>query len=276
MKSFIYLVQGKAELVKNYLHLLDKPDADVIALTYDRPIEEAIFFPNSTWAQGRNKLLEVALSKGEYLYYIFCDDDIKFIKGDWNLFEEQVLTYKPAVAVPINPKTIRTPLKSFQYQSFLTNDEQLIAFHRDVVKDSILLPYQEQFDHIYWWAACQIQEELIQIFYFSGAIQFNHIQISNDAGENYVRPESESDFEELHRLVDSWLAGQFRGQYNKMPSPKRRPAIILSRTFRFYLYRLLSTPKYSVEVDELKKVLSPGSELYKQAISRREKLACLH
>jgi len=87
MKDFIYLVQGKSELIRNYFHLLGNPNSEVIFLTYDRPIEEAIFFPNSTWAQGRNKLLETALSKGDYLYYIFCDDDINFIRGSWDTFE---------------------------------------------------------------------------------------------------------------------------------------------------------------------------------------------
>jgi len=271
MKDFIYLVQGKSELIRNYFHLLDNPNSEAIFLTYDRPIEEAIFFPNSTWAQGRNKLLEAALSKGDYLYYIFCDDDINFIRGSWDTFEKQLLKYKPAIAVPINPKTVRTPFKGLQYQSFLTNDEQLMAFHKDVVRDFILLPYQEKFDSIYWWAACQIQETLIQNFYYSGAIQFNNICISNDAGENYVRPESESDYKKLYKLVDDWLSEQFLFKYKDMPSPKRRPIFILARTFSYYFHRFLSTPKYSVSVNNLKELLSTNSELCKQAISLRQK-----
>lgn len=280
MKKFIYLVQGKAELMKNYLHLSDNPNADLILLTYDQPIEavtnepikESIFFPKSTWAQGRNKLLEMALNKGDYLYYIFCDDDINFIRGNWDTFEKQLLKYKPAIAVPINPKTIRTPFKGLQYQSFLTNDEQLMAFHKDVVRDFILLPYQEQFDSIYWWAACQIQETLIQNFYYSDAIQFNNICISNDAGENYVRPESELDFKKLYNLVNDWLSDQFLSKYRDMPSPKRRLVIILARTFSYYFHRLLGTLKYSVSINKLKEVLSTDSELYKQATSLREKV----
>jgi hypothetical protein len=279
MKDFLYLIQGKAELIKNYLHLSDNPNADVIFLTYDQPleavinqaVEESIFFPKSTWAEGRNKLLEMALTKGEYLYYIFCDDDIKFIKGSWEIFEEQLLTYKPAIAIPINPKIIQTPLKGLKYQSFLRNDEQLMAFHQDVVKDFILLPYQNQFDSTYWWIACQIQEALIQQFYSSDAIQFNNICVSNYSGENYVRPQSESDNKILYKLVDDWLSDQFLSKYKDIPSPKRRPFFILVRTFSYYLHRLLSTPKYSVNINKLKELLSTHSELYKQATSLREK-----
>lgn len=270
MKDFIYLVQGKAELMKNYMHLSDNQNADIIFLTYDQPIEESIFFPNSTWAQGRNKLLEMALDKSNYLYYIFCDDDIKFLKGGWDLFEQQLLTYKPAIAVPINPKTIQTPIKGLKYQSFLTNDEQLIAFHQDVVKDFILLPYNDQFDNIYWWAACQIQEVLIQNFYYSDAIQFNNIHISNDAGENYVRPESESDYKMLFKIVDDWLAPQFLNKYNKdMPSPRKRLAFILTRTLRYYFRRLLGISKYSVNINTIKRLLSSDSDLYKQSTNLR-------
>jgi hypothetical protein len=272
MKNFIYLVQGKAELMKNYLHLLDSPNSDAIFLTYDHPMEEAIFFPNSTWTQGRNKLLDAALSKKDYFYYIFCDDDIKFTKGSWEIFENQLLTYNPAIAVPINPKTIETPLKGFKYQSFLTNDEQLIAFHQDVIRDFIVLPYQEKFDTIYWWIACQIQEVLIQNFYYSDSIQFNNIRISNDAGENYVRPESESDYENLHKLVDDWLSDQFLFDYKDLPSPKRQPIFMLARTFSYYFRHLLGTPKYSVSFNNIKKILSIDSELFMQTTNLRRGL----
>ena len=279
MKDFLYLVQGKAELMKNYLHLSENRNADVIFLTYDQPIEtvinqaieESIFFPKSTWAEGRNKLLEMALNKGEYLYYIFCDDDIKFIKGSWETFEKQLLQYQPAIAIPINRKTFQTPLKGLKSQCFLTNDEQLMAFHQDVVKDFIVLPYQNQFDSIYWWISCHIQEVLIQNYYNSHVIQFNNICISNDASENYIRPQSESDYKMLYQLVDDWLSDQFLSRYKNMPSPKRRPIFILARTFSYYFHRLLSTPKYSVNINKLKEVLSSDSELYKQATSLREK-----
>jgi len=70
MKNFLYLIQGRSDLIKNYLNLVNRDNADAIFLTYDKQIDEAIFFPNSTWAQGRNKILEIALEKEDYLYYI--------------------------------------------------------------------------------------------------------------------------------------------------------------------------------------------------------------
>jgi hypothetical protein len=271
MKDFIYLVQGKAELLSNYVHLLDRPKADVIFLTYDRPIDRGIFFPNSTWAQGRNKLLEAALNEGEYLYYVFCDDDIKFIKGNWDIFENQILKYKPAIAVPVNPKTIQTPIPGLQYQSFVINDEQLIAFHRDVVRDSIVLPYQTQFDNIFWWVSCLIQQLLVQNFYTYNTIQFNNIYISNDAGTNYAKPETQSDRKKISELSDDWLSKQFLAKYKEIPSLKRRPMFILARTINYHLQRITGTAKYSVDVKRLKELLSADSDLYIQSTKLKEK-----
>ena len=136
MNKFLYLVQGQSDLISKNSHLAHRKDADAIFLTYDRPIKNAIFLPNSSWAQGRNKLLEAALQKDVFLYYIFCDDDIRFKTGGWDQFEESLLSVRPAVAVPVStPKTKKTPLKGLKYQAFLINDEQMMAFHHDVVFD---------------------------------------------------------------------------------------------------------------------------------------------
>ncbi len=105
MKSFIYLVQGESNLISNYLDLKKREDADVIYLTYDKKVENAIYFPNSTWSEGRNKLLKAARLKGEYLYYIFCDDDIEFRKGSWDEFERLLILHKPAIGFPVVPVT---------------------------------------------------------------------------------------------------------------------------------------------------------------------------
>lgn len=265
MKNFIYLVQGQSELVKNYLHLADRDSADAIFLTYDKPIEEALFFPNSTWAQGRNKMLEIALKK-DYLYYIFCDDDIAFKKGGWGEFEENLMVLKPAIAVPVFLfKTKRTPLRWLKYHSFLFNDEQMIAFHNEVVRDGIVLPYQNQFDDIHWWASCEIQQILIQNFYFSDSIQLNKIHISNECRLRYPNPDTGRNVFEKH--IRDWLAKQFIGSYKDISmSVKRSLLIILWRTFSFSIrhYRHLRASSYSVSEKAIKNTLSNDSEILKQ------------
>jgi hypothetical protein len=87
---------------------MSRKDIDVIFLAYDKPVENAIYFPNSTWGEGRNLLLEKTLaSQKEYEYYIFLDDDVRFVKGDFERFENQLIKYGPTVAVPIFEKKTR-------------------------------------------------------------------------------------------------------------------------------------------------------------------------
>lgn len=270
MKNFLYLVQGQSDLVKNYLHLADRENSDAIFLTYDKPIQEALFFPNSTWAQGRNKMLEIALTKEDYLYYIFCDDDIAFKKGNWDEFEKQIVMLTPAIAIPVFlQKTKRTPLRWLKYHSFLFNDEQLIAFHNEVVKDKIVLPYQNQFDDIHWWASCEIQQILIQNFYFSDSIQLNKIHISNECRARY--PDQDTGRHMYEKHIRDWLAQQFRGSYKDISmSVKRNLLVILWRTFSFYIrrHRHLRASSYSVSEEAIKNTLLNNSEILKQYLER--------
>lgn len=209
MKNFIYLVQGSAKLVVNYLHLLDRTNADAIFLTYDEPLDGAIFLPNSSWAEGRNKLLEVALSKKHYLYYIFCDDDIAFKAGGWDAFEQGLTSLNPLIAVPIVPRVEKRKrrIQSLKYQLFVRNDDQLMAFHQSVIADHILLPYQTQFDAYDWCAACEIQQILIQNFYYHGALQFNTINIRNTERGRHTASQN------YQTQMHDWLKEQFNYRY---------------------------------------------------------------
>lgn len=271
MKRFIYLVQGQADLIEKYLHLADRDSADAIFLTYDTPLTGTTFFPNSTWAQGRNKLFEIALEKeGNYLYYIFCDDDIAFKSGDWDKFEEQLMKYQPAIAVPLCEKTEKTRLKGLPYQAFLCNDEQLIAFNHQVVKDGIVLPYQDQFDDIHWWASCDIQQILIQTFYHFDSVQFNNIHVSNECSTRY--PWQAQGAKIYQKQIRDWLAAQFLQNYRDLVLPsKRNLPLILWRTLIFYLRHLVryttSVHDYSVSEQRKRKVLCHDSQLFNQSLT---------
>ncbi|MFC1830899.1 hypothetical protein ACFL0S_02625 [Thermodesulfobacteriota bacterium] len=228
MKHFVYLVQGQAHLVRKYAGLASRKDADALFLTYDEPMDDAFFCPGSTWAEGRNILLSEARKSDGYEYYIFCDDDIKFEQGSWDEFEHYLRGYNPGIGIPIFPKTRNSALQfpRLRCQPFFVNDEQLIAFHKDVVQDEIVLPYYTNFDAINWWASCEIQQILIQNFYALSALQFNNIIITNTCKKRY-----KSEFEHhasFRDVVHEWLEKQFKRRY-----------ILTSHYFPLRLHRLM-------------------------------------
>jgi len=216
MSKIIYLVQGQAKFVKKYFDFQKRRDISSILLTYDQQIDGALYYPDSTWGEGRNYLLKKALETGEsYQYYIFLDDDVKFLQGDYTVFEKQLLRYKPAIATPVfAPKTDATimgynnwfnkkfvPLRNYQLCRFA--DAQFIAFHKDVVADNLVVPLQTHFDKVSWYATSSTQQLLMFNLYQKYILQFNNIKVQNANHGVYAKHE----FKEDQR---SWLTQQFR------------------------------------------------------------------
>lgn len=188
MKKFLYLIQGRKRnvLKYNYIH---SDNSDIITLTFDEPIKPDeflstlnLYYPDSTWAEGRNKQLEVA--KGlytKYLYYIFIDDDVHFIKGSFNEFEQYLLKYEPAIGVPL----LTIIQNSFRYNPTLkiqhpvALDVQYQAFHINTINENIVMPLVTLFDSKSWYYSCEIADFLILSYYAGRTLQFNKIIVDN-------------------------------------------------------------------------------------------------
>lgn len=276
-RPVIYLVQGEARLIRGFLHLADRPRADALFLTYDEPLDGATFFPDSTWSDGRNKLLEMAKAQGPYEFYVFSDDDVEFERGGWTKFEDRVLRHRPAIGVPVVPKTSWTPLPGLRTQPFTVNDEQVMAIRRDVVEDNLIVPYQSQFDAVHWWAACEIQEILIQTFYPDSAIQFNDICVRNECHGRYDDPEEGR--QSFKALIREWLATQFVDDFQDILV---RPGRLRWRLYqRAALHRLRSVfrgPSESRHLppDVVAQTLALGSKLRAQYDGRPPNVSQSH
>lgn len=186
--KFLYLVQGHSSLLPNYFHLRERPSSAVIILSYDQQLEGCLYYPNSTWAEGRNRLLEQAKSLGyDFEYLIYCDDDLDFYYGSWTEFEIGLETFKPSIAVPVFDRTTKTVVAHpmLKIQGFTFNDEQLMAFSKEVVNEGKVLPYNTDFDALHWWATCRWQQILIQHYYAKVSLQFNFVRVANLAHERY-------------------------------------------------------------------------------------------
>lgn len=226
-------MQGSADNLKKFLFLKDRENSDVIFLSYDEELEGCEFLPNSTWAEGRNMLLELS-KKNNYTYTIFCDDDIEFIKGSWDIFEQELLRLKPKIATPIVPKTRKQSISFLSYQSITVNDEQMIAFHKDIIEENKIFPLVVEFDNIHWWASCEIQENLMQHYYPYDFIQLNNISIDNLTCQRYV--DKMNDREGFQKHVKKYLKKlniPYSIRHQKFKNAIYVFAKILFRTFKF-------------------------------------------
>lgn len=200
-RKFAYLVQGRSELVQEEFRNIEF-GPNVIVLTWDFELPEdafpngvqKCFFPNSTWAEGRNMLLELATSRFKDIdYFVFLDDDIAFTKASLNEFERLILQYEPRIAVPLCDRIIREMSFSHYFvERPIKHDQVLMAFHKSVLEDGIALPIDTQFDELSWWLTCELNHYLIQRYYCDEMLSFNGVVIKNTNHGHEDVTESES------------------------------------------------------------------------------------
>ena len=97
---FAYMFQG----VTIDPRFLSTPDRDVFWLTFGTAAVDqgpfTIHRKNTTWATGRNALLDLARATGNnYTYYVFADDDALRMAtgGPWELWEQWLIAESPTV-----------------------------------------------------------------------------------------------------------------------------------------------------------------------------------
>ncbi|MCF8359104.1 MAG: hypothetical protein K9H26_10120 [Prolixibacteraceae bacterium] len=288
--NIIYLFQGEANRLKSFFPLKKRNEVDTLFLSYDKKIDGAFFLPDSTWAEGRNYLLEKAIEmNNSYYYFIFIDDDVSFLKGDFVKFEKALIKKKPAVGVPVFvPKTYNTiifknkkkePL--FQSQICCHADAQFIALHKDLIFDKIVVPLQTQFDSISWWCTSSTQQLLLFNLYKKYFIQFNHIQVTNDCHREYTN-------QPFFEIQGNWFKKEFR---KKIIDPRKYCQNIFSYPFTFkdfknnslkeiylniskstitLLLTIFYSPKksYQIKKGKIKNIFKKTSQLKKQFLNK--------
>ncbi len=298
-KRIIYLIQGQASLVEKLFYLKKRSNVNVIYLTYDRRISGALYRPDTTWAKGRNILLEAA-DDLIWDYCIFCDDDFGFVKGGHKVFEEELLTHQPAIAVPVFiPKTVHTVfgvgkgygvgffIPFFKYQVCRFADCQFIAFHRSVIMDRLVVPLQSQFDSVSIWFTSSTQQLLMFNIYKNKVLQFNTVLIRNLEHRDYNKNNT------FGKLQADWFKEQF---LNPIRDPryticnlfsieglrkwhKRSHKMTFRKRYGQFVYQFISTiistvlykPQSEHHLNEktLSRILKPDSELMSQYLARK-------
>lgn len=214
MKRFVYLVQSEKGLGKN-LNKLYGPDSDILLLTWRKPVANGIFFPLSTWTQGINKLYR-EVSKSNYLYFIFVDDDIELqvteqYKGisqnPWRIFEKNLLEFLPAIGTPRLKGHKST---SFNTESVFWFDAISMAIHREAIK--VLFPLYDGNDAESWWISGIYLRYTSALLYPNHILQFNTIEATNKKHRPYSKKIDWQKIDSRFKtaILDRRLAGIFR------------------------------------------------------------------
>lgn len=199
-KSFVYLVQSAADMP--YADI-PGPDSDVMLLTWSRPSDwpGAIFLPDSSWNEGRNRLLREARRRAQqrgadYRYYIFLDDDCRLredvelarqlgmpLTGNpFRTFERFLSEWEPAVGYTRYDWQYCERGRAVNLGHNI--DALFIAFHREAL--DLLLPYYTGFDSESWLYSQHIVNHLASLFYHPYRIQCNLVTTTNTRRKGYA------------------------------------------------------------------------------------------
>jgi hypothetical protein len=190
--KFAYLIQAERGISDYLQSLLDRPNVDTFILTWREEKEDAIFFPNSTWTDGRNRLYqEVKNLKDVYDYFIFMDEDITFnCREDINpliVFEKLLEKYQPVVGLPLYPKYHglwhhKGPGEISTNYPF---DACCNAIRRDALQT--LLPYNNEHDRQSWWYSQLYLIHTARVLYPLQIVHFNDVKMHNTQHRPYPR-----------------------------------------------------------------------------------------
>ena len=142
------------------------------------------------------------------------------------------------MTVPVVPRTRATVLPRLRSQSFLLNDQQVVAVRRELVDQALLVPWVTRFDDVDWWASCELEQLVIQNHYRHGAVQLNDVEVINEIHHRY--PATHEGRRDYPALIREWFAPRVRGRLVDFRRPSRRYVpITLWRTASFRLRRHL-------------------------------------
>lgn len=243
MNNVAYLIQGARHKL---LEATFPEGASIYMLCYDDevpvPGTSFLFDPHCTWAEGRNKLATVAATNPAHEYFVFCDDDCRFLKGGLREFEALLLKHQPLVAQPVMPKAkMCDQVLEQSVQAAVVIDEQMYAVHRSVLGHVGISPIVTDYDAKSWYAACLILEHEALARYPQQVMQFNSIEIDN-LGHSADTPGSKyvvGDWDQYWPEVESWLrsnGGYVRGIHEPIYpqffyTPERKTALMRLRNW---------------------------------------------
>ena len=210
-KNFLYIIQCASKIPEIYNCLKSR---DFILLSFkENTSDTTIFYPKSTWTNGRNKLREHIFNmKQKYDYYIFLDEDVVFSgysqEDGFNNFEKLLLKYKPFIGNPnfggyYNKTTYLNKLPLGEAQTTIWFDGLCNAFSNEAFFSNIIFPYINYFDNKSWWMSQYIMIILCSI-YKKEVVLFNNLIVTNEIHSEYPKLDVFKETEQyvLNNIID--------------------------------------------------------------------------
>jgi hypothetical protein len=210
----IILIQGRESEFAQFAHLSQVTD-DWFFLAWDAdlaPVDSNphfIFYPDSTWAQGRNYLFERAEGIDSFDFVFFLDGDARkycedskrprdFQISDWHAFFDFLDKHRPTMAVPLTDSICHGAL----FDPHLGPVQPAVAFDQifQVYSWSYLMGiarpiYETEHDSLSWWISCEINQcETLTAFPQSSLLwidfrvvnSHHQLEVSNVDGSSYI------------------------------------------------------------------------------------------
>ncbi len=191
MKRFVYLFQVPQDLPAS-LEAAASVDSDIVFLSWREKSNDprSIYYPSSSWTQGRNRLLKEVMGR-PYHYFIFSDGDVRLEftpraraahrleRSPWRAFEAFLLEREPAIGCPSYDWHLVGGARdeSAECQTLRFFDAVLSAFHHEALP--VLLPYYDLLDDD---SECYSQNLLCSLaaeLYPGHVMQTNEVRVIN-------------------------------------------------------------------------------------------------
>lgn len=187
--KFLYLIQAASGLPEIYNCLKEK---DVVLLSYkEQTSDTTIFFPNSTWTTGRNKLREHVIQNKmtDYDWYIFLDEDVVFenILNTFSSFESDLkkLNFEYDIVTVPRVDHNKTEKSKDSQKKVLWWDGMFNCFSKNIFFENLIFPYIEDYDNTSWWMSQEIVITLCKDWLKIPVLQLNNYKVKNIQHKKY-------------------------------------------------------------------------------------------
>eukprot|EP00117_Sycon_ciliatum_P022566 scpid71727/ scgid19430/ len=252
--TFVYLVMGPLIPDRVWRDLAKEPNVYVIFLAWKeisdkRPNATQYYlrvvdsitqkfgvrmyhYPHSSWAAGRNKMLQLAMRQEEeqgwrYEYVIFLDDDVRLLYRPDTTNESVVRNHDVADrqlrASILQDRPARASVENSVYYLYYplacvrncAFDAAVDVFHRSIVE--YYLPYPTQFDRTNWWMSSETMSYRSAILAPRFCNLYRHVVVDAHANAHRAYPKGIlTTFQD--QAIDTFLTCLNRIEYSEIES----------------------------------------------------------